>query len=395
PRLGKTEDFQKFVKELHKRGMKIIIDTAFNHTGDTFFAFRDAVNKGHESPYYNWYEWKKWPIPDPLPHGETLADYYNCWWGFGEMPDLNYDLSRDTPHENSVRNISEATPNQPLIDYVLGVADYWIGEMDVDGFRLDVPNEVPFWFWELFRKRVKTLKSDAYLVGEIWSNASEWINEKYFDAVMNYAYFKDPVIRFFALRKCNAQTFDHDLKPALSAYPTQAQKALMNILDSYDTMRFLQIAGEDVKRLRLALLFQMTYIGVPHIWYGDEIGMTGGKDPDNRRPFNWNYEQETWRVELRDYYRILIQLRKTHAVFVDGTFHVITVAGMAYAFLRSNDSETIVVLINNSDSKHTFVLDNLASSYTDLLNSRQLIAPEIQIAPMSGLILLANKEEKL
>src|SRR6056297_377969 len=108
---------------------------------------------------------------------------------------------------------------------------------------------------------------------------------------MNYAYFKDPVMRFFNMRKCSAKTFDRDLKPGRLSYPTQASQTMMNLIDSHDTHRYLEVANGDIDKLKMAVLFQMTYVGAPHIWYGDEIGMMGAHDPDCRRPFNWKYTQ--------------------------------------------------------------------------------------------------------
>ncbi len=283
---------------------------AFNHTGETFWAFQEGKKNGPDSKYYKWYEWKKWPIPEPTPPNFKPSDYYECWWGFGEMPDLNYDLVLPNMAENGIKNIEHANPNWDVVNYIMEVADYWIGEMDLDGFRLDVPNEVPFWFWKLFRQHVKNIKPDAHLVGEIWSNAVEWVNNDYFDSVMNYAFFKDPVMRFFNSRNCSAKTFDRDLKPGLLLYPTQAAQTMMNLIGSHDTHRYLESANGDINRLKLAVLFGMTYVGAPHIWYGDEVGMLGAHDPDCRRPFNWKYTDDSEKVALRNYYKQLISIRK-------------------------------------------------------------------------------------
>ena len=295
------------------------------------------MKKGPESEYYNWYEWKKWPMPDPAktPNFKP-SDYYECWWGYGEMPNLNYDLNEINPSENSIKNIDLAVPNWEVVNYVLDVAEYWISDMDLDGFRLDVPNEVPFWFWKLFREKVKSIKPDAYLVGELWSNAVDWVNDDYFDAVMNYAYFKDPVMRFFNQQSCNAKTFDIDLKPGLLSYPTQSTQVMMNLIDSHDTFRYLESANGDISRLKMAVLFQMTYVGTPHIWYGDEVGMMGAHDPDCRRPFNWKYTEDSEKVSLRDYYKKLIHIRKENSCLRTGSFDTLIAEGMVYGYFRSD-----------------------------------------------------------
>ena len=393
PHFGTQEEFKNFVRECHKRGIKIILDTAFNHTGETFWAFQDAKKKGPESKYYHWYEWKKWPLPDPIPADFKPSDYYECWWGFGDMPDLDYDLSRPNPAENGVKDISQAEPNWDVVNYVLGVADFWVGEMDVDGFRLDVPNEVPFWFWKLFRERVKSLKPDAYLVGELWSNAVEWVNNEYFDAVMNYAYFKDPVMRFFNMRKCNAKTFDRDLKPGLLSYPTQATQVMMNLIDSHDTFRYLESAGGDVDRLKMAAFFEMTYVGAPHIWYGDEVGMMGGHDPDCRRPFNWKYTEDPQKVALRDYYKKLIKIRKENPALMLGSFQTLYAKGMMYAFLRNYQNENIIVVINNENTKKKIIIpvDLPDRTVTDLVSGNRYEIRnkklEIELEGLTGAIL--------
>lgn len=391
PHFGTNEEFKQLVKEAHEKGIKVILDVAFNHTGETFWAFQDSKEKGPDSQYYDWYEWKKWPLPEQGNY--KPSDYYECWWGFGEMPNLNYDLSRANSEENSVKNIENAEPNWEVVNYILGLADFWIGEMGLDGFRLDVPNEVPFWFWKLFRERVKSFKPDAYLVGEIWSNAVDWVNNEYFDAVMNYAYFKDPVMRFFNMRNCSAKTFDRDLKPGRLSYPTQASQVMMNLIDSHDTYRYLESANGNIDKLKMAVLFQMTYVGAPHIWYGDEIGMMGAHDPDCRRPFNWKYTQSKEKVALRNYYQKLIDIRKNNKELTFGNFQTLLTDGMVYAYKRSYQGKDVIVVINNDTKAHTVRLETEMTDkvWKDLLSRRaynmQAGKLVIEIPAMSGVIL--------
>jgi glycosidase len=394
PHFGTDEEFKAFVKDAHSRGIRIILDVAFNHTGETFWAFQDGKKNGPDSKYYHWYEWKKWPIPNPLPPNYKPSDYYECWWGFGEMPDLNFDLVLPNMAENSIKNIEHANPNWDVVNYILSVADYWIGEMDLDGFRLDVPNEVPFWFWKLFREHVKNIKPDAHLVGEIWSNAVEWVNNDYFDSVMNYAFFKDPVMRFFNSRNCSAKTFDRDLKPGLLLYPTQAAQTMMNLIGSHDTHRYLESANGDISRLKLAVLFSMTYVGVPHIWYGDEIAMMGAHDPDCRRPFNWKYTEDPEKVALRDYYKQLISIRKNNKALSLGSFKTLFTNGMVYAYQRTLDKENVVVVINNENSRQTLQIpvNFKDGEMRDLMKRRSFSVKNgilnIELEAMSGAILV-------
>ncbi|MBN2459978.1 MAG: alpha-glucosidase C-terminal domain-containing protein [Candidatus Cloacimonetes bacterium] len=352
PHFGTNDEFREFVQICHRNDIRVIIDIAFNHTGDTFWAFQDILDKGKESKYYHWYEWKKWPLPSDISNFNA-SEYYSCWWGFSHMPELDFDLDRFSPYENPIKNIAAARPNHDVVDHLLKVTAFWLQEMDIDGFRLDVPNEVPFWFWELFRNKVKELKPDAYIVGEIWHDAEEWINGNYCDAVMNYAFFKDPVVSFFNLRNCSARQFDLFIKKGLLTYPRASVQTMMNLIDSHDTYRYLEIARGDLVRLKLAVLFQMTFLGTPHIWYGDEIGMKGGHDPDCRRPFNWNYLNDESALDLRNYYKKLIKIRKANNTLIYGHFRTLLAEDMIYVFERYQEKERIVIAINNSDTSRS------------------------------------------
>ena len=344
PHFGGNDVFREMVDAAHARGIRVIVEAVYNHCGDTHWAFTDSRDRGPDSEYYEWFEWKKWPLPTH--HNYKPIDYYDCWWGFGLHPNLNFDLSRAAERENSFTNIDEAEPNMPVVNHLVETGRFWLTEMDVDGFRMDVPNEVPFWFWKLFRREMKSIKPDCYLIAELWANASDWINPDYFDATMNYKYFKEPVLSFFGHGRGSAAKFDATLAAGRSVYPTQAVQVMMNLVDSHDTKRFLTVAGGNEKRLRLAALFSMTYIGAPHIWYGDEIGMTGDSDPDCRRPFDWRWRQDGDAVKLHDYYSRLIEMRKNHGALRTGSFRTVSAKGKVYAYLREKDNERLLVVIN-------------------------------------------------
>jgi len=390
PHFGTNEDFRRLVRLVHERGMRLILDCAFNHTGDTHMAFVDARTRGPASPFWDWYEFKQWPLPE---RDFDPAAYYQCWWGFGTMPDLDYDKSRPGCCENGVRDVNDAAPNWAVVEYILGLADFWLGEMDVDGFRLDVPNEVPYWFWEMFRRRVKSVKPDAFLVGEIWHGAADWVNRLYFDAVMNYAYFRDPVMRFFNMRVCSARTFDRDLKPGRLVYPVQAAQAMMNLLDSPDTHRFLESAKGDESRLRLAVLFQMTYVGAPHVFYGDETGAMGGHDPDCRRPFDWRWEGDPARAALHDWYRTLIHIRRSRPELSRGEYHTLLAEGRVLAYRRQLEAQASVVVINNEAAPREVALP-LHGCWKSLLSGARHVAGEagvtVCLEPYSGEILASE-----
>jgi cyclomaltodextrinase len=354
PHFGTNEEFTQFVEDCHGRGIHVVIDLAINHTGHTHWAFVDAREEGETSDYWDWYEFKKWPVPgSPVYTPPDPLTYYDCWWGFGQMPNLNYDLSRANAEEQSVVGIDEAEPNWPLVNHLLDTAEYWLSEVGVDGYRLDVAAEVPFWFWELFRERVRHAKPDAYIVGELWGASPEWVNGKYFDAVMNYKFFRDPVHRFIAHGQCDAPEFDRMLAEGRLIYPDEGVRAQMNLLDSHDTERFLTTVGGDLRRLKLATLFAMTYVGAPSIYYGDEIAMEGGHDPDCRRPFLWNWTDDAARVETHDYFAKLANLRMSRDCMTLGSYRTLFAEGPVFAFLRSLGDEHVVVVLNAGDESAT------------------------------------------
>lgn len=347
PHFGTEVELKELIKTLHYHGIKVVLDVALNHTGETFWAFRDCVQKGEASEYWHWYDWHQWPLPSPLPDDFQPKDYYQCWWGIKDMPDLNYDLSRQHPAENEVKDITDAVPNWQMIRHLQEVIKMWLIDMDIDGFRLDVPNEVPYWFWQLIRLHVKSLKSDAWLVGEIWTNPHSWVSDTYFDSVMNYAHFKDPVIEYFIQDNLDTISFVQKLYYGLTEYPRSSCFAMMNLLGSHDTWRLMEIAQGDISKVKLAVLFQMTYIGAPHVYYGDEIGMAGAHDPDNRRPFDWDWEQSATATELHSYYKELIQLRQKYNVLQKGLIRFLHHPQLLI-YLRYLDDEEIITVINNT-----------------------------------------------
>lgn len=357
PHFATTQEMMDFVRIAHQKGIRIILDVAFNHTGETFWAFRDCVEKGSASPYWNWYDWKKWPLPKPLPPDFKPKDYYQCWWGIKDMPDLNYDLKRPHPEENAIRNLKEALPNAALVDYLLSTVRWWLVEIGIDGFRLDVPDEVPYWFWELFRKEVKSAKPEAWIVGEIWHDAVQWVSPRYFDSVMNYSCFKNPVLDFFIHRQITKAEFEEKIETGLALYPYKAVQVMMNLLGSHDTLRIWEVCKGDLQRLKLAILFQMCFIGTPHIYYGDEIAMGGGKDPDNRRPFNWNYPENPVACELRAFYKDLIALRKAYSALTEGCFRFMELSAQLISFERWTYSDRLIIIINPTDQAEMINLD--------------------------------------
>jgi len=221
----------------------------------------------------------------------------------------------------------------------------------VSGFRLDVPNEVPFWFWELFRERCREVKPEHVLIGEIWGDAGSWIHPDVFDAVMNYKYFKDPVVKWIGQEQGNAAVFDRELAPGRTRYPLQAVRSQMNLIDSHDTARFLRISGGDPRRLQLAATFAMTYVGSPHVYYGNEVALDGGRDPDCRRTFPWDQIDAPARASTLEHFRTVTNLRHEYADALKlGDFRTVHAQGDVYAYLREHGDQRVLVALNNGST---------------------------------------------
>lgn len=320
PDFGDFRTYLKLLKNLHQTGIRLILDGVFNHTGDQFWAFHDLMRRGTGSPFHQWYNCQ-YPIQQfPEPN-------YECWWGIETLPKLNYN-------------------EREVVRYILRVVAFWT-LTGIDGWRLDVPNEVRADFWPIFRRLVKTLNSEAYIVGEIWHDADIWLQGDKFDSVMNYP-LRDLMLSFFAKEEINAEQFDQGLAGLRARYPEKVTRSMFNLLGSHDTPRFLTKCNGERRRMLQALLFLLTYPGVPVIYYGDEIGMTGGKDPDCRKTMVWDETQ--WDKEIYRSTKDLIRLRKEKMALKRGEFRTaLTSHHGVYGYWRLYENERLLVLFNSQD----------------------------------------------
>ncbi|MBB6636050.1 alpha-glycosidase [Cohnella thailandensis] len=327
PHFGTNEKLKELVDACHARGIRVLLDAVFNHAGKTFPPFVDVLEKGAESPYANWFHVREFPltIKDGIPTYETFA--------FEPiMPKLN-------------------TENAEVKKYLLEVARYWVEEIGIDGWRLDVANEVDHEFWREFRKTVKSVNPDAYILGEIWHDSMPWLQGDQFDAVMNYP-LTNAVLDFFAKGKIDAAAFANRIGKQLASYPRQVNEAAFNLLGSHDTPRLLTLCKEDGHRMRLSALFQLTYPGTPCIYYGDEIGMTGEGDPDCRKCMEWDEEKQD--AEMLDFYRSTLALRAKHSALrsVDLRFLRAEEGGKVLVYeRRSEDGDRLIVAMNAGKGK--------------------------------------------
>lgn len=402
PRFGGNKAFRKLADAAHEAGMRIVVDGVFNHTGNCHYAFVDCVEKGKDSPYWFWYEWRKWPLPETFAEGEKASDYYDCWWGHGDLPNLNLDLSRPNATEQAATRISEAMPNEPVLEEIRAAVRFWLEEMNADGFRLDVANEVPAWVWRIFREEVRRVKPDGYVIAELWGNAAADLSPLRFDATMNYRYFREPCLAFFARGTLDASVFDRQLAGGRFGYPLPSVLGAMNLLGSHDTERFLTLAGGDTRRLLLASLFAATYVGVPHVYYGDEIGMEGGHDPDCRRPFEWKTLETPRGAAIRERMRDYLAIRRDHPALRRGEFRTLLAEGKVYAYARWTDEERLAVFLNAGGAPVTVIVEPDALPFEagaafDLFAGREAAFEEgvlrLPLEPFSGTILRFPKAE--
>lgn len=411
PLLGGDEAFRELLDSAHRDGIRIVPDGVFNHASRGFWQFHHVLENGNGSPYVNWFHFN----PDRLNRHKHWGAYpgeqeryelnngtgsynaigYNAWWNLPALPKLN---------TNCVE----------VREFIFDAAVHWIN-FGADGWRLDVAAEIDDdRFWQEFRHRVKAANPDAYIVAEIWHEAKRWLQGDQFDATMNYLVtaalmgwlVKDKLPQYSYsigglrpyLRPLTATEFGDRIEYLLSLYTPEINYVQLNLLDSHDTPRFLTVADEDESALRLAYLFLLTYVGAPCIYYGDEIGMNGGPDPECRKAFNW--DESTWNHGLRDYMKDLVRIRKAEVALRRGTYQRIYSDTNVIVFARQYERDTLLIAINIGSGNEKPVIDvarlginsgNLKSlfgtGWGTIVDGKVL---DLTIKPRSGLILKAQ-----
>ncbi|WP_320668220.1 glycoside hydrolase family 13 protein [Prochlorococcus sp. MIT 1307] len=345
PLLGGGLALEALISALHSRGMRIILDGVFNHCGRGFWAFHHLLENGYTSPYRDWFHVHNWPLlPYPQP-GQDCG--YSCWWNDPALPKFNHK-------------------HFPVREYLISVAVYWI-ERGIDGWRLDVPDEVPIEFWVDFRNKVKAINPDAWIVGEIWGDARKWLKGDHFDGVMNYRIgwssvcwsaknklrtsYKNPS---YPLKLISGAAFIDILQTTLGWYSNEVNNSQLNLLDSHDVPRALNTLKGDISALKIALFLLFLQPGVPCIYYGTEVGLSGGEEPACRECFPW---YESWNVDLRSFILSLVALRKNIFEVFNGELEWKTVGedGLLAVFLQkeldaSEVKSSIEIFVNRSRS---------------------------------------------
>ncbi len=298
PYFGTEEDFTALVREAHTYGIRVMVDAVFNHCGRQFAFWQDVLEKGNVSEYADWFMIHDW---EQLGKRADTRDgrFYSFAFTDG-MPKLN-------------------TNNEEVIDYFCGVCEEWIRKFDIDGIRFDVGNEVSHTFLKCLRKRLQKLKPDLYFLGEIWHDASQWLYGDEYDAVMNYPLMCG-IHDFFLDKSMEKTEFEYMVNHCYTMYMQQNNNVMFNLLDSHDTQRLMsRFDDPDKFWQQLAILFTMP--GSPCIYYGTEIAMEGGFDPDCRRCMPWEEMETEENKEKIETMKKLISMRKKEAACKSLYFH--------------------------------------------------------------------------
>jgi len=349
PLLGGNEAFKSFLDAAHARGMRVILDGVFNHASRGFFQFNHLLECGPDSPYVDWFHVYNWPLNA---YAERALPNYDAWWNIPSLPKFN-------------------TQTTAVREFLWHAATYWL-EQGIDGWRLDVPNEIDDdAFWQEFRRRCRAVNPEAYIVGELWGDAQRWLQGDQFDAQMNYNFTR--LVYGFILGKnmdqSEAQKTGYGRMPDLSAprfaakldelfnktYHPEIVLAQMNMLGSHDTPRVLTVARENKTAVRLIFLCQMTVPGAPNVYYGDEIGLAGGGDPDCRRAFPW-HAPDQWDTDLLADVKRTIALRRAKAALRRGDFQVLLADRGVAVYQRQYQGETAVIALNASTRRYRLTI---------------------------------------
>lgn len=410
PGFGGDEALHELVTAAHGRGLKVVLDASFNHCYPQFFAFQDLIKNGADSPYRDWFKVHEFPVRvkirrhklgDLSPSrrarfepwierfvqtsgvpveevsdddGPVVEPTYEAWYGVLNMPQLQ-----------------QANPSTRA--YFLDVAAHWLREFHIDGWRMDVAQFVDDLFWPEFRATCKAVNPEAVLIAEIWGDTSHWLRGQMFDGTMNYL-FRDLCVGYFATAALDTADMAEGLTRLQALYAPQVTAVCQNLFGSHDVPRFLHLAGGEEKRLALAMLFKLTMPGAPSIYYGDEIGMNGGPDPDNRRTFPWQ-DRERWNHDLLTETKTLIRLRHDYPALQRGDWRLVWHGREALAYLRTHEGQRVLVVLARREGIRQVALPLVADG-VQILHGRGEITPVTgslvvqDIRPWSGLIALLS-----
>lgn len=425
--------FLKLVEEAHRRGIRVVVDYSWNHTGAEFWAWKDILKRQKRSEYKDWYEILS--FDDPATPGNEFR--YRGWANVSSLPEIK-KVKVSKPRVSGLPYEGNIHPD--FKTHIFAVTRRWLApggdpSKGIDGYRLDAADQVPLQFWRDLRRVVKAVKPDAYLVGEIWwekwpermMNPAPYCKGDMFDAVMFYQAYR-PARSFFAktVDSIDARQFADSLLFQWKRLGKPFRYAMMNTAASHDAARLLTCFynpgkykyrahpyddpayktgkpdQDTYQRVRLYLLHAFTNVGAPHIWNGDEMGMWGGDDPDCRKPLWWpelNFEPETrnniqkgpkvvdpagFDREHFEYYKQLVRLRRENPALQHGNIEFLQATGKILLYRRATREQEVYVLFNLSDRMQHFRLPK-KGNYRDLLMDAA-VGQEIDLVPMSGMV---------
>ena len=318
PQFGGEVAFKDLVEEIHKLGMRVILDAVFNHISDISSLFLDVKEKGKNSKYYNWF----------IIYGDIEKGEYEHFSICKYMPKLN-------------------TSNEEVKEYLIGIGKYYASEYKIDGWRLDVSDEISHSFWKSFRRELKAINKDLLLTGENWQDGTPYLRGDEFDGIMNYPFTKY-INDLLAFNVLTPEEFMYKLNFLRLRYPTQIMNSNWNLLDSHDTFRFYTQVKKNENKALLGCAIQMFYTGIPCVYYGDEIPLEGEFDPDCRR--GMDLKRINSKNEFFKTYKALIHLRRDSKIIKYG-FLDISCKNDILSFKRSYKGNTIGLVMNLSKNE--------------------------------------------
>ena len=375
PLLGGDAALRALIDGAHALEMRVVLDGVFNHCGRGFWPFHHVVENGAASPYRDWFildervldgdrRLDPYPVVDPGLDltGPASRGGYRAWWGLPALPKLNVF-------------------NPSVREFLFGVGEHWL-RFGIDGWRLDVPEEIEDpTFWPEFRRRCRSVNPEAYLVGEIWTEAPEWLDGDRFDGLMNYplasailgfaggASLDERVVAEHhmysrSIRRLDGAAFGREMERLMVRYDPAVVAAQLNLLGSHDAPRALTVLGGDAAALRLAFTLQLSLPGAPCIYYGDEIAMAGHLDPDCRR--SYPAEPGAGDQALRAFVARLTAARHEHVALRRGDVLVVGAAGDAVAFQRTAEGRRGLVAVNAGRSPQVIEVDGASGAWRAL-----------------------------
>ncbi len=344
PLFGDNETLKRVVSEAHARGIKVMLDGVFNHVGKEFPLWKDVVTKGKDSPYFDWFMINTWPIDFESLKDSKGGEYFTFAF-HRHMPKLN-------------------TSNKEVRNYLLEICEYWLDEFHIDGIRLDVANEISHKFNKELRERLTAKNKEIFILGEIWHNAYPWLSGDEFHSVMNYP-LNSSIQDFFLNETFTKKDFEHMINRVYTMYPQQVNDVLFNLLDSHDTDRLYTRLGKnmDMYIAELAILFTMP--GTCCLYYGSEIAMEGGHDPDNRRVMPWDDIEAGKYDDVMGIVRDLVKMRKEELTARSRNFHFPNTIHnpRVIEYLKLEYEDVMEVIINASDEEVELDRDHIVFSH--------------------------------